>query len=129
MRENVQFLDLYGGVLGGWIDTLEKRCCVILVDIAPYADVGIAFANRCTQHNTDLVLFADEYGIAEHIRTPHIITMKTKTGLILESTAGLTSALNVLLHCVASEQKEHLKKRLVAYRERVENLNLYRTGA
>ena len=70
----------------------------------PYADVGIAFANTLKE-DTDLVVFTDEYGIARHISTPWIVTMKTKTGLILESTGGLTSALNVLLHCVASRRK------------------------
>ena len=89
--------------------------------------VGIAFANNCLKQNTDLVVFTDEYGIAKHIDTPHIVTMKTKTGLILESTGGLTSALNVLLHCVASARKDQLKERLGAYRARVESLKLYRS--
>lgn len=127
VRSGVEFLDLYSGVLGQWLDSHNQRCCVILVDIAPYADAGIAFANNCLKQNTDLVVFTDEYGIARHIDTPHIVTMKTKTGLILESTAGLTSALNVLLHCVAAERKEQLKERLGAYRARVESLKLYRT--
>lgn len=127
VRGQVEFLDLYSGVLGSWIDSLDKRCCVILIDIAPYADAGIAFANNCIQRDTDLVLFADEYGVAQHINTPHIITMKTKTGLVLESTAGLTSALNVLLHCVANSHRGELKERLVAYKARVGSLNLYRS--
>ena len=42
-------------------------------------------------------------------------------------TGGLTSALNVLLHSVASARKDQLKERLGAYRERVECLKLYRT--
>ncbi|PTQ73070.1 MurR/RpiR family transcriptional regulator [Pseudomonas sp. GV071] len=126
VRSGVEFLDLYSGVLGRWIDSRDKRCCVILIDIAPYADAGIAFANNCLQSDTDLVVFTDEYGIARHIDTPLIITMKTKTGLILESTGGLTSALNVLLHCVASQRKGELKERLAAYRSRVESLKLYR---
>lgn len=126
VRSGVEFLDLYSGVLGRWIDSSDKRCCVILIDIAPYADAGIAFANNCLQSDTDLVVFTDEYGIARHIDTPLIITMKTKTGLILESTGGLTSALNVLLHCVASQRKGELKERLGAYRSRVESLKLYR---
>ncbi len=126
VRSGVEFLDLYSGVLGRWIDSRDKRCCVILIDIAPYADAGIAFANNCLQSDTDLVVFTDEYGIARHIDTPLIITMKTKTGLILESTGGLTSALNVLLHCVASKRKGELKERLGAYRSRVESLKLYR---
>ncbi len=71
-------------------------------------------------------MFTDEYGIARHIDTPHIVTMKTKTGLILESTGGLTSALNVLLHCVAARRKGELKERMAAYRARVESLKLYR---
>ncbi|WP_153015362.1 MurR/RpiR family transcriptional regulator [Ventosimonas gracilis] len=127
VREGVEFLDLYSGVLGQWLDSHKQRCCVILIDIAPYADAGIAFANHCLQQDTDLVVFTDEYGIARHIHTPHILCMKTKTGLILESTGGLTCALNVLLHCVASAHKSHLKNRLAAYRERVQRLRLYRT--
>jgi len=127
VREGVEFLDLYSGVLGQWLDSHQQRCCVILIDIAPYADAGIAFANHCLQEDTDLVVFTDEYGIARHIKTPHIIRMKTKTGLILESTGGLTSALNVLLHCVASAHKNHLKTRLASYRARVESLRLYRS--
>ncbi|WP_244216319.1 MurR/RpiR family transcriptional regulator [Phytopseudomonas daroniae] len=126
VRSGVEFLDLYSGVLGQWIDSHNQRCCVILIDIAPYAEAGVAFANNCLQQGTDLVVFTDEYGIARHIDTPHIITMKTKTGLILESTGGLTSALNVLLHCVASSRKDQLKERLAAYRARVESLKLYR---
>ena len=127
VRSGVEFLDLYSGVLGQWLDSHNQRCCVILVDIAPYADAGIAFANNCLRQGTDLVVFTDEYGIARHIETPYIVTMKTKTGLILESTGGLTSALNVLLHCVATQHKDQLKERLGAYRERVESLKLYRS--
>ncbi|WP_339490834.1 MurR/RpiR family transcriptional regulator [Pseudomonas sp. EL_65y_Pfl2_R95] len=127
VRSGVEFLDLYSGVLGHWIDSHDQRCCVILIDIAPYADAGISFANNCLRQGTDLVVFTDEYGIARHIDTPSIITMKTKTGLILESTGGLTSALNVLLHCVAAQHKGQLKERLDAYRERVASLKLYRS--
>ncbi|WP_437879718.1 MurR/RpiR family transcriptional regulator [Pseudomonas sp. LRF_L74] len=126
VRSGVEFLDLYSGVLGHWIDSHAQRCCVVLVDIAPYADAGIAFANNCLSQGTDLVVFTDEYGIARHIDTPYIVTMKTKTGLILESTGGLTSALNVLLHGVASRHRGELKERLGAYRARVESLKLYR---
>ncbi|BCD85933.1 RpiR family transcriptional regulator [Pseudomonas solani] len=126
VRSGVEFLDLYRGVLGQWVDSRDERCCVVLIDIAPYADVGIAFANTLKE-DTDLVVFTDEYGIARHISTPWIVTMKTKTGLILESTGGLTSALNVLLHCVAAQRKGELKERLGAYRARVESLQLYRT--
>ncbi|MCQ4270430.1 MULTISPECIES: MurR/RpiR family transcriptional regulator [Pseudomonas] len=127
VRSGVEYLDLYSGVLGHWLDSRDKRCCVILIDIAPYADAGIAFANTCLKNDTDLVVFTDEYGIARHIDTPWIITMKTKTGLILESTGGLTSALNVLLHCVAAQRKDELKERMAAYRERVQSLKLYRS--
>jgi DNA-binding MurR/RpiR family transcriptional regulator len=127
VRSGVEYLDLYSGVLGQWLDSHQQRCCVILIDIAPYADAGIAFANNCLQQDTDLVVFTDEYGIARHIDTPYIVTMKTKTGLILESTGGLTSALNVLLHCVAGQRKGELKERMAAYRARVESLSLYRT--
>jgi DNA-binding MurR/RpiR family transcriptional regulator len=126
VRSGVEFLDLYSGVLGQWIDSYNQRCCVILIDIAPYADAGIAFANNCLKQNADLVVFTDEYGIARHIDSPHIVTMKTKTGLILESTGGLTSALNVLLHCVASNRRGELKERMAAYRARVESLRLYK---
>ncbi|ARU89846.1 RpiR family transcriptional regulator [Pseudomonas sp. M30-35] len=126
VRSGAEFLDLYSGVLGHWIDSHDQQCCVILIDVAPYADAGISFAQNCLKQNTDLVVFTDEYGIAKHLDTPNIITMKTKTGLILESTAGLTSALNVLLHCVAAQHKDQLQDRLDAYRARVESLRLYR---
>lgn len=127
VRSGVEFLDLYSGVLGHWIDSHDLRCCVILIDIAPYADAGISFANNCLKQGTDLVVFTDEYGIARHIDTPNIITMKTKTGLVLESTGGLTSALNMLLHCVAAQHKDQLEERLDAYRKRVASLKLYRS--
>lgn len=126
VRSGVEFLDLYQDVLSQWIDSHGQRCCVILIDIAPYADAGITFANNCLKLSIDLVVFTDEYGIARHIETPNFITMKTKTGLILESTGGLTSALNVLLHCVAQQHKGQLKERLEAYRAGVESLRLYR---
>ncbi|ATA24681.1 RpiR family transcriptional regulator [Brenneria goodwinii] len=127
VRANVEFLDLYGGVLGGWIDSYDKQCCVLLIDIAPYADAGIAFANECIREKADLVVFTDEYGIAKYMNTPHIVTITTKTGLILESTAGLVNALNVLLHCVAGRNRDKLKQRLERFESRVKRLNLYRT--
>ncbi|KAA9002489.1 MurR/RpiR family transcriptional regulator [Affinibrenneria salicis] len=126
VRSRVEFLDLYGGVLGGWIDSHDKQCCVVLIDIAPYAEAGIAFANECMRENTRLVVFTDEYGIARYMNTPHIVTIATKTGLILESTAGLANALNVLLHCVAAKNRDKLKQRLELYENRVKRLNLYR---
>ncbi|MES1935421.1 MurR/RpiR family transcriptional regulator [Salinisphaera hydrothermalis] len=125
VRPGVEFIDLYSGVLGQWIDSRDERCCVVLIDITPYAEAGITFANDCLASETDLVVFSDEYGIARYIDTPYIVSMKTQTGLILESTGGLTSALNVLLHCVASEHKTDLRERMEAYRARVQNLRLY----
>lgn len=125
-RPNVQFLDLYSGVLGPWIDGESERNCVILVDTAPYAEIGAAFAKDCQGKGVDLVVFTDEYDIARHLTTPHIVTLKTKTGLMLESTGVLTTALNVLLHCVASQCKGQLKRRLDIYHQRVANLKLYR---
>lgn len=125
VRPGVEFIDLYSGVLGQWMDSQDVRCCVILVDITPYAEAGITFANHCLAHDADLVVFSDEYGIARYIDTPHIISMTTETGLILESTGGLTSALNVLLHCVAADHKEELRERMEAYRARVQQLRLY----
>lgn len=125
VRPGVEFIDLYSGVMGQWIDSQDERCCVILVDITPYAEAGITFANNCLVGDIDLVVFSDEYGIARHINTPHIISMQTKTGLILESTGGLTSALNVLLHCVASRYEDSLHERMEAYQKRVQSLNLY----
>ncbi|MEN0615620.1 MurR/RpiR family transcriptional regulator [Klebsiella indica] len=129
VRPDVTFLDLYGGVLGRWIDSHDKRCCVILIDVAPYADVGIAFANDCIgdRTNTDLVVFTDEYGIAKYMNTPHIMAITTNTGLMLESTAGLAYALNVLLHCVAASNRDKLQHRLELYDSRVKHLKLYRT--
>lgn len=125
VRPGVEFLDLYKGVLGRWIDSHDQRCCVVLIDIAPYADAGISFANSCLQQGIELVVFSDEYGIARYIETPNIVTLKTETGLILESTGGLTCALNVLLHSVAGAHKEGLKERLDGYRQQVESLRLY----
>ncbi|WP_208227751.1 hypothetical protein [Brenneria izadpanahii] len=61
------------------------------------------------------------------MNTPHIVTITTKTGLILESTAGLVNALNVLLHCVAGRNRDKLKQRLERFESRVKRLKLYRT--
>lgn len=125
VRPGVEFIDLYSGVLGQWMDSQDARCCVILIDITPYAEAGITFANDCLANETDLVVFSDEYGIARYIDTPYIVSMTTETGLILESTGGLTSALNVLLHCVAAAHKGELRERMEAYRARVQQLRLY----
>lgn len=125
VRPGVEFIDLYSGVLGQWIDSYNQRCCVILIDITPYAEAGITFSNQCLATETDLVVFSDEYGIARYIDTPYIVSMKTQTGLILESTGGLTCALNVLLHCVASENQDNLRERMETYSARVQNLKLY----
>ncbi|GGX89218.1 RpiR family transcriptional regulator [Litchfieldella qijiaojingensis] len=127
VRPGVEFLNLYGGVIGPWLDSNKERSCLILIDIAPYAEAGITFAQECVRNDAELVVFADEYGIAQHVTTPHIITMQTKTGLILESTGGLTTALNFLVHGVASLRKDELKDRVRAYQERVKALKLYRT--
>ncbi|HEV7370686.1 MurR/RpiR family transcriptional regulator [Arenibaculum sp.] len=128
VRSDVNFLDLYGGVLGPWLDRRAGRSCLILVDIAPYAEAGLTFARECRDEDTDLVVFADEYGIARDIATPYVVTLKTKTGLILESTGGLTMALNLLLHCVATRRKSGLMERIETYRRRVTQLRLYKSG-
>lgn len=125
VRPGVEFIDLYSGVLGQWIDSEKHKSCVVLIDIAPYAEVGITFANECLAQDTDLVVFSDEYGIAKHINTPHITSLKTSTGLFLESTAGFATALNILIHSVASERKSDLPERMKTYQNRVQKLNLY----
>jgi DNA-binding MurR/RpiR family transcriptional regulator len=127
VRSKVHFLDIYGGVLGPWLDRGSDKCCVIIIDIAPYARAGVAFGRECKSENSDLVLFTDEYGIARHIPTQHIITLATKTGLVLESTGGMTTALNVLLHYVAGRRKRDLRERIEAYHASVARLDLYKS--
>jgi len=128
LNEEIEALREFAECLGSahWQDIVSRVSRAERVFVCGFQTIrGLAedFANRLALVRE----FTDEYGIARHIHTPHILCMKTKTGLILESTGGLTCALNVLLHCVASAHKSHLKNRLAAYRERVQRLRLYRT--
>ena len=129
-RSNVHYLAAHDSMLTEWLepqgkDTRSDRQCLILVDVVPYAREARVLARMCNQDQRALVIITDEMCHWAKNHTELIVHANTRTGLILESTVAISSAINLLVNAVAEHSAETLSARLDQWKSNTRALRLF----
>ncbi|MGJ8544620.1 MAG: MurR/RpiR family transcriptional regulator [Sulfitobacter sp.] len=93
------------GTSGNWSEIFEddvEQSCVIMVDTVPYAETSLKIAKLCLSRAIPLITVTDRYDPWPRQYTPHALTVSTVTKTFLDSTAGLSALLNLLLNGITA---------------------------
>lgn len=113
-RPGVRFA---AGTSGNWSEIFAdhvEESCVILVDTVPYAETSLKIAELCLRREIPLVTVTDRYDPWPRQYTPHALSVSTVTKTFLDSTAGLSALLNLLLNGLTAREGRAAKQRLKA---------------
>ncbi|MBB3992793.1 DNA-binding MurR/RpiR family transcriptional regulator [Sulfitobacter undariae] len=93
------------GISGNWSEIFAddvEDSCVILVDTVPYAAASVRIAQLCLDRGIPLITVTDRYDPWPRQYTPHALSVSTVTKTFLDSTAGLSALLNLILNGVTA---------------------------
>lgn len=129
-RDDVRFLSAHDSMLAEWIGKpgageQARRECFIIIDVVPYAREATLLSEFCQSSGRRLIVFSDEYCHWAKDFTDLVIFARSRSGLFLESTIGITAALNLLAHEVAEQDPDATKRRLEHWQAMTRRLNLF----
>ena len=129
-RSGVSFLSAHDGMLAEWLRSAEDEApgeddCLLLVDVVPYASEAPILAEFCKDSGRSIVVVTDEFCYWAKDFTDLVIYVHSRSGLFLESTVGLTAALNVIVHAVANRDPERTQARLDHWKAMARKLNVF----
>ena len=129
-RGDVRFLAAHDGMLAEWIGSAKpspqaERECLVLIDVVPYAREAPMLAQFCQSSGRRLTVFTDELCHWAQEYTNLIVHARSRNGLFLESTVGITAALNLMVHAVAERNPAATEARLDHWRAMARGLNLF----
>ncbi len=129
-RGEVRFLSAHDGMLAEWLAVPSKKKrpakeCLILIDVVAYAREAPVLAKLCNETGRTLVIVTDEMCHWAKNHTDLVIHASTRSGLFLESTVGITAALNLIVDAVAKESAPEVAERLQQWKSTARALNLF----
>ena len=111
-RPGVRFA---AGISGNWSEIFAEKpseSCVILIDTVPYAQESLKIAELCLRRDIPLVTVTDRYDPWPRQYTPHALSVSTVTQTFLDSTAGLSALLGLLLNGITARVGDAAQDRL-----------------
>lgn len=111
-RAGVRFA---AGTSGNWSELFAEdtaNSCVILVDTVPYAQESLKIGELCLRRGIPLVTVTDRYDPWPRQYTPHALSVSTVTKTFLDSTAGLSALLGLLLNGITAREGKAAQDRL-----------------
>jgi DNA-binding MurR/RpiR family transcriptional regulator len=129
-RDDVRFLAAHDSMLTEWVGRAptgagERPDCVIVVDVVPYAREAPILCQMCLDTGRDIVVVSDESCHWAQNYTDLIVHAPSRSGLFLESTGALVSALNVLVHSVAERDPKAMRDRLQRWQSMTRKVNIF----
>ena len=129
-KSNVRFLSAHDGMLAEWLQTGGDTAgnegdCLIMIDVVPYAREAPVVAEYCNRTGRSLVIVTDELCYWAKNYTDMVVHARSLSGLFLESTVGITAALNLLVHAVAARDPEATEARLDHWKATARSLNVF----
>lgn len=129
-RDDARFLSAHDGMLAEWIGQSaggerSARETLILIDVVPYAREATVLAEFCQKSGRQLVVFTDEFCHWVKDFTELVVFTRSRSGLFLESTVGITAALNLMVHAVAEQNPDATKRRLEHWHAMARRLNVF----
>lgn len=104
-------------MLAEWLQTEgdEKRHeteCLIMIDVVPYAREAPVRGEFYQKTGRKFVIVTDELCYWAKDYTDLLVHARSRSGLFLESTVGITAAINLMVHSVAALRPEKTEARL-----------------
>jgi DNA-binding MurR/RpiR family transcriptional regulator len=129
-KSDVRFLSAHDGMLAEWLQTNHDTLgndgdCLIMIDVVPYAREASVLAEFCKTTGRNIVIVSDELCHWATDYTDLVVHARSRSGLFLESTVGITAALNLLVHSVAGRNPEETEARLDHWKAMARSLNVF----
>ena len=129
-KSDVRFLSAHDGMLAEWLQTKSNTTgndgdCLIMIDVVPYAREAPVLAEFCNKTGRQIVIVTDELCHWAKDYTNLVMHARSRSGLFLESTVGITAALNLLVHSVAERNPEETEARLDHWKAMARSLNVF----
>ena len=129
-KSDVRFLSAHDGMLAEWLQTKSNTTgndgdCLIMIDVVPYAREAPVLAAFCNKTGRQIVIVTDELCHWATDYTNLVMHARSRSGLFLESTVGITAALNLLVHSVAERNPEETEARLDHWKAIARSLNVF----
>lgn len=112
-RPAVRYLSAHDGMLAEWLpesgaapDRAPGATCLLLVDVVPYARESQDLARIARAQGRRCAVVTDEYCHWAKDLADAVIHAPSRSGLYLESTVGIISALNLIVDAVAGRQDD-----------------------
>lgn len=129
-KSDVRFLSAHDGMLAEWLQTDSNTAgndgdCLIMIDVVPYAREAPIVAEYCEKTGRSIVIVTDELCYWAKNYTDMVVHARSLSGLFLESTVGITAALNLLVHSVAERNPIETEARLDHWKATARSLNVF----
>lgn len=117
-RPDVRYLSAHDGMLAEWLLPAEDdneqpaSTCLFIIDVVPYAKESLNLARIARQQGRRCVVVTDEYCHWAKDVADAVIHAPSRSGLFLESTVAIVSALNLIVDAVAQERQTVSAKRM-----------------
>ena len=129
VRDDVRALSAHDGMLAEWIGNggarSERRECLIVIDVVPYAQEAPLLAEMSRAAGRDVVVLTDEFCQWARPHTDLVFHAPSRSGLFLESTGALVSLANLLVHGVAERDQAATERRLRRWHGITRKLNVF----
>lgn len=127
-RRNVHYLSAHDGMLAEWLDPDPETTpdsCLVLVDVVPYASESQKLARLAKVQGRSVIVVSDEYCHWARELADAAIYAPSKTGLYLESTIGIVTALSLMVDAAANASEDESARRLVQWKTNSKKLGLF----
>ncbi len=127
-RRNVHYLSAHDGMLGEWLEPeLENTSCscLVLVDVVPYAMESLKLARLAKSQGRAIIVVSDEYCHWSREIADAAIYAPSRTGLFLESTIGIVTALSLMVDAAAKANRSESTRRLMQWKTNARKLGLF----
>lgn len=117
-RPNVRYLSAHDSMLAEWLPQSGKGgeapedTCLLMVDVVPYARESQDLARIARDQGRRCVVVTDEYCHWAKDVADAVLHAPSRSGLFLESTVGIVSALNLVVDGVAGLQDDSGRHRI-----------------
>lgn len=128
VRDSVHYVSPNTSGLLEWLhdgDRDNSRDVLIVVDIVPFANDAVAVCRLAKAAGMTTIVTTDEFNNWAYDYTDLVFHVRTKTGLLLETTAPLVSLHNYMIHGLALKNPGHAERRLEEWQKYLSELGLY----
>ncbi|RWB04526.1 MurR/RpiR family transcriptional regulator [Mesorhizobium sp.] len=112
VRSDVRFAEGLGGTFSEILTDSGENSCVLLIDTAEYAAMSFRLCAQIKRRKIPLIIVTDKYSHWASEYTKLALEVSTRVDLYWDSTAAISSVLNLLTHSVAEKLGKSAETRM-----------------